>query len=38
MQFIKALYASSQMTVRVGAGKMARFAEPFALCRGVRQG
>jgi hypothetical protein len=38
LRFIKALYAHSRVTVRVGAGKLAQLSESFPLLRGVRQG
>ena len=38
LKFIEALYASSTIAVRVGQGSMAQQADPFSLCRGVRQG
>jgi hypothetical protein len=38
LDFIKALYSHSRITVRVGAGRMAQLSESFPLHRGVRQG
>ena len=38
LDFIKALYSHSRITVRVGAGKLAQMSESFPLHRGVRQG
>ena len=38
LAFIKALYANTYITVRVGAGSTAQYSSPKKLCRGIRQG